>query len=413
MDEPGRRRLDRRRRLVGGVPTATQSVCITIATSAPVTGTNITVAGLTLGGTGTSIATVLNLGGTNTFNGSATITGAGKFTPSGTLDLTAGTLTNDGVFAPSTNITVQGAGTIDNAADGFLTLNGQLLLEGPGGFTNDGAIVVPSSSTLKADPTSPTTLTFDNDGGVIANGNGGGVLIQTGATFAEGAGRATGSPFLGSTSVTVNGGTLDLAGSGSSTFSLVGGTLEGTIASDQTVVYSGSPTTSGSVTSHGRFLGPLGARSRFRPGRRSRAADCSASRAARRSGSAFVNAADGTLALPNGAIVLDPPYGLTNDGTMLLAPGTNLIAEAGAAGTATVDNDGGTISNGTQGQSSLTVDGSGNAATSATFIEGGGSTSGAPIGISGGTLDLTGSGSSNFLLSGGTLQGTSQLSRRC
>jgi hypothetical protein len=382
----------------GGVPSSTQAACITIAVSAPVTASNVTVAGLTVGGaSGAAASTQLTLTGTNTINGDATITGAGKLVTSGSLTQSSGTLTNDGTLQTIPNLTLKGSGNVTNGPDGLFLVTGQVQLPGPGTFTNDGELVVSSSGQILANP-SPGTMTFDNAGGVLADA-GGDIQIQAGATLVQGGGTATGTRSSVGAAVEVTNGTLDLAGNGAGTFLLSSGTLEGNVAPSQLVELIGTDTTSGPVANDGQVVGLSGGVFDIASGETFENHGTFALRAGSMSMSGTVdNAADGTIGVENSAqIQLVAPYDITNDGTVAISATGDIQADSPGSGqTASIDNDGGTISNGQSGGLLLH--------SGTTFTQGAGTTTGFPVQVQG-TLDLAGSGAANLDLSSGTLEG--------
>ncbi len=139
------------------------------------------------------------------------------------------TLTNTGTLN-SSGATI--SGDIDNASTGIVNVTGGLSVSG-GTFDNAGSVLISDFQTLSS------SEPFDNEaGGSIAppqGASGTGGLLQNGSTFEQGAGSITGGI------VHVNGGTLDLAGSGPGGISLDGdgNTLEGNIAHGQTVTLVG------------------------------------------------------------------------------------------------------------------------------------------------------------------------------
>jgi hypothetical protein len=381
-----------------GVPSSAQSVCITIPVGAPVTASNITVAGLTVGAaTGAAASTQLTLTGTNTINGDTTITGAGKLVTSGNLTQGSGTLTNDGTLQANPNLVLQGAGNVTNGPDGFLAVTGQLKLPGPGTFTNEGELVVSSTGQILADP-SPGTMTFDNAGGDIANARGD-MEIQSGATLIQGDGMTTGTLSNARAAVEIVNGTLDDTGDGAGTFVFVGGTLEGTVAPTQLVQFIGTVTTSGPVENDGQIVGLSGGTLDVPGGTTFTNAGTFALRAgAMNLTGAVDNGSTGTIAVSNGAAIrLVPPYDITNDGTLFVAASAGIDGATPSSGqAASIENDGGTIVNGTNGGIFLRND--------TTFVQGDGTTTGYPVQVLG-TIDLTGSGAANLDLQNGTLSG--------
>lgn len=189
--------------------------------------------------------------------GSSAPAATGSFTNYGTLmsgsgglefTLPAGdTLTNAGtIVVPSPGDALTLAGNVLN--DGTIAMNGSTLkLAGAVTLTNHGTITVPPQSTLDTG----SAGTIDNAGGTIASG--GEVDVETGGTFAEGAGTTTGNY------VSVAG-ALKLTGTGASSFGLLpNSTIGGTIAAHQTVIVSGNsiePVTAGkSFTNRGTLFG--------------------------------------------------------------------------------------------------------------------------------------------------------------
>ncbi|HLK45705.1 MAG TPA: hypothetical protein VKT18_06930, partial [Acidimicrobiales bacterium] len=384
-----------------GVPSASEVACVTIATTAPVTASSITVGGLVVGATaGAAGTSSLAVAGTTTVTGSATVLATGAMSASGTYDQTAGTLLVDGTLSQPANLTLKGAGSVVVGTTGVLVASHQLLLDGPGTLTNRGAVVASAGSSLYADP-SPGTMTFDNAGGVLLDEDAD-VQIQAGATFVEGAGAAVGTAQVSTVdaAVRVAGGTLDLAGSGSSSFLLQNGTLEGTIAQGQLVDAVGTNASSGPLVNHGSLVFPTGGTFTIDPASSLDNEGLVVERGGQLGLSGtFDNAADGTVSVDTSQLVLQGAYDLDNLGTVAIGANGDVLATHTSGLASTVENAGGTIANGHAGASGFTAD------AGVTFTEGAGTTTGNAVQVDG-ALDLAGTGASSFLVSSGSLAGT-------
>jgi hypothetical protein len=380
----------------GAPPTASQAACITIALTAPVELTGAgTAKSLTLGGSsGTAELEddnqVLSLGS------SAAITRTGEFVAegggaSGAINLGSGaTLSNDGTVEVESGTTLQLSGDVTNAADGWVNVPGELAIDS-GTFTNSGEVSVQSSGILKAPYNGGTGAVVDNAAGAIQNQ--GDIYVGTGATFEQGAGEVIGAPAqVGSANL--NGGSLDLTGTGAGSFELgYSATLTGNIAASQTVIdVGGGPGATGSFTNDGTLMGASGSPELTLP-----AGDTLTNAGSiELPGSSLTIAGnlvnDGTIAMNEGALALAGAVTLTNDGTITVPPQSEL--QTGSAGT--IDNAGGTIASGGE------VD----VATGGTFTEEAGTTTGNQVTVSG-ALKLAGTGASSFGLSpGATISGT-------
>ena len=206
-------------------PTSGQHACITIALSAPVSlGSSPTIAGLTLGGSSGSAELTGN--GTLTLGGDSSIADTGVLAVgSGRITIhQTGTLTNDGKILPASS-GFELVGNLMNAADGLILDNSAgFYLDGPGTFTNDGELSFTGSGALTSPFNGGPAATVVN-AGAIENTSSSHSSIGAGATLEETSGVTTGTP------VQINGGTLDLEGSGNSSYQLVGtSTLTGTVA---------------------------------------------------------------------------------------------------------------------------------------------------------------------------------------
>jgi hypothetical protein len=121
------------------------------------------------------------------------------------------TLTNHGSIFTSPGGSVEVAGNLTNASDGFVdvaasnTYGGQstLWLDGPGTFTNYGQMAVQTNGSINA-PWQGSGAVLDNAGGNIQNS--GTITMAAGATLIEGAGGITGNAAV------IRGGALRLQG---------------------------------------------------------------------------------------------------------------------------------------------------------------------------------------------------------
>ena len=233
----------------GAPPTPRQSACITVGAGASVV----------LDGTGTaraltiavpSLAAQLVLfDGTlivgSLANQGTIITGAGG----GTLKAAAGgEVVNDGsVLVPVGTLNV--ACDLDNGPGGTIAIGGALWLQGPVRLANHGAISLAPNSSFNT--LAGLGQGIDNDGGTIANA--GTFNVARDDTFVEGAGTTAGNP------IKIIGGTVDLKGSGESSF-LDNGLIAGNISADQKVdFWSGGGSVdraTGSFTNSGLIGGP-------------------------------------------------------------------------------------------------------------------------------------------------------------
>lgn len=367
-------------------PTSTQSACIKIALSGPVTFSGTaSVASLTLGGSSGS-AELLFDGGDLTIGGNSTIADTGQLTTEGSsVNIEQrGTLTNHGTIAPDGS-GVRFLGNMTNAADGLIAASsGGLYFEGPGTLTNDGQLSLSGNAALAAPYNGGSKATIVNAGS-IQNTSTTTLTIGAGATLEETTGTTTGTPLQ------ISGGTLDLTGSGASRYELTqNATLKGTVASGQTLILDGNASTAGSLTSKGTIAGGGGGTLTVPSGHTlTNDGSIVASSNLYMAGD-LVNAASGRLAVVANGFAVYGPVTLTNEGTITVAPSANIDFNASSSSGpfGTIDNAGGTIENGGQ----VVVSPAG-----ATFDEGAGKTTGSPIQVSGGgALNLQGSGASQF-----------------
>ena len=388
---------------LGSAPSSSQSACITIALSGPVTvSVAATADGLTLGAAGADDElefqsdSSLALGaGSQVADGSAVVLAGGT----SAIDVASGqTLTNDGTITVQsgfTNLT----GELINAADGalFVTAGTGLTVESSSELLNDGLVSLEGTYSELNAPSGETGASIDNAGGTIEDDapvGFGGITVGSGSTFTEGGGTIVGSPAY------IDGGALKLSGTGASEFLLQSNpSLSGTVAAGQTLLVDSTVSATGSFTNKGTITREGGSGTLDIP-----------------AGDKLTN--DGTIAVPTGGVTIDgnvsnarsgkivlgntsggDGYGgiltlagsstLTNKGTITLAPLATLETTSGD--TDTIDNAGGTIDN----AGIVTV------TTGGTFSEGAGKTTGNPINlISGGALTLTGSGASTFDVQG-------------
>lgn len=384
-----------------GVPTGSETACVEIPLSAPVTAPDVSVSSLVIGQpAGATGSATVAFSGTTSVSGTISVLATGIVTAANTLELAGGSFVDDGTVATSANLTLKGDGTFTVGSSGLFqaSTSDQVLLEGPGSFTNEGAVVVEPNGSLYMDP-SPESMTFDNVAGVFAD-EGGDVQVQSDATFVEGSGSVVGAAGTnGATpAIRVLGGTLDLTGSGRSSFEVANGTLEGTIGAQQAVEVLGTVTTTGAVMNDGTMLAPAGGTLNIAPASPLTNDGLIAVRSAQFNleGTLVIGAA-GTLALAS-QLVLDGPYDLTNDGTISIAPSGDVLATSTAGLAAVIDNASGTIADGVQGNGGFVVD------QGVTFTEGSGTTSGGDVEVEG-ALDLDGTGTANFVVSDGSIDG--------
>jgi large repetitive protein len=371
-------------------PTSGQNACITMALSAPVVLTSSpTVAGLTLGGSSGAAELEANGSQTLTLGGSSTIADTGTLTnTNGTLKLQlTGTLTNDGSILPASS-GLHLVGNLTNAADGLiLSTSGGVYVDNSGTLTNNGELSLSGNAVLQ-EPVNGGTGAMVVNGGTIEDTSTSASSIGAGATFEDTSGSTTGTP------IQINGGTLDLEGPGRASFQMVAtSTLTGTIAAAQTVILDGNISTTGSLTNNGTLTGFQGPKLTI-PGGDTLTNDGLISLpgvSLNLSGDVH-NAASGVIRISGSTFSLDgtTAHTLTNDGSIVVGPNSQLTT-TGTLGT--LDNDGGTISNG----GTVTLSPSGG-----TFVEGGGAETGNLVAINApSALQLTGGGASGFQLNGG------------
>ena len=373
-------------------PTSGQYACIEQALSAPVVlNSSPTVAGLTLGGSTGTAELEANGGRTLTLGGDSTIAPTGLLTSeNGALVIhQTGTLTNDGQIVPASS-GLQFLGNLTNASDGLiLDSSASLDLIGPGTLTNNGELSLTGSAALSAPFNGGSGATVVN-AGTIQNTSSSHSSIGAGATLEQTSGATTGTP------IQINGGALDLAGSGNATYQMVGtSTLTGTVAAAQTVILDGNITTTGSLTNNGTLTGFQGPQLTVPNG-----GTLTNNGLISLPGLNFNiagnvhNAASGRIAISGGTFALQGTVTLTNDGTIVVGPNSELTT---TGTTGTIDNDGGAIRNG----GIVTLSPSGG-----TFIEGAGTETGNLVAINApSALELTGGGASGFQVNGGASVG--------
>jgi len=234
----------------GHAPGAQQAACITLPVHAPVVLATTGAAGSLLLGDNDWL--VMQGGKLALASGPSAIAGT-VVGNSGSLTLGPGaTLANTGTIVAAPGATFTLTGNIDNRPAGTIATSGALLLDGAS-LDNQGTILVGAlSSYINATAASKVA----NSAGTIDNA--GVITVNVGATFVQGAGTTTGNPIL------VQGGTLELEGSGASEFFTLqylphATTLSGNIAANQTVEVSGSslsPTrATSSFTNRGTIIG--------------------------------------------------------------------------------------------------------------------------------------------------------------
>ncbi len=375
-------------------PTSGEQACIEIALSAPVVlNSSPTVAGLTLGGSSGAAELEANGSQTLTLGGSSTIADTGTLTnENGTFAVhEAGTLTNDGTILPASS-GLHVLGNLTNAADGLISASSaSFYIDGSGTFANAGELSLGGTSALIA-PFNGGTGAVVVNAGTIENTSSSHSTIGAGATLEETSGATTGTP------VQINGGTLDLEGTGNASYLMAGtSTLTGAVAAAQTVILDGSITTTGSLTNNGTLTGFQGPTlTILNGGTLTNNGLVSLPGLNLNMAGNVHNSASGKISIAGGTFALQGAVTLTNDGTIAVAP-NSLLTTTGNSGTfATIDNDGGTIRDG----GTVTVNAGG------TFVEGAGTETGNMVNISGGTLQFAGAGASQFQLVGSpTLEG--------
>ena len=384
-----------------GVPTGSETACVEIPLSAPVTAPDVSVSSLVIGQpAGATGSATVAFRGTTSVSGTISVLATGTVTAANTLELAGGSFVDDGTFATSANLSLKGDGAFTVGSSGLFqaSTSDQVLLEGPGSFTNEGAVVVEANGSLYMDP-SPESMTFDNVAGVFAD-EGGDVQVQSDATFVEGSGSVVGAAGTNAATpaIRVLGGTLDLTGSGRSSFEVANGTLEGTIGAQQAVEVLGTVTTTGAVMNDGTVLAPAGGTLNIAPASSLTNDGLIAVRSAQFNlDGTLINGTAATLALAS-QLVLNGPYDLTNDGTISIAPSGDVLATFTSGIAAAIDNASGTIADGVQGNGGFVVD------QGVTFTEGSGTTSGGDVEVEG-ALDLDGTGTANFVVSDGSIDG--------
>ncbi len=329
-----------------------------------------------------------NGGRTLTLGGDSTIAATGLLTSeNGTLVVhQTGTLTNDGEIVPASS-GLQFLGNLTNASDGLiLDSSASLDLIGPGTLTNNGELSLTGSAALVAPFNGGSGATVVN-AGTIQNTSSSHSSIGAGATLEQTSGTTTGTP------IQINGGTLDLAGSGNATYQMVGtSTLTGTVAAAQTVILDGNITTTGSLTNNGtltEFQRASAHRSERRHAHEQRP-DLAARPEPQHGGQRAQHRFRPDLDQRRHASRSQGTTTLTNDGTIVVGP-NSVLTTTGTTGT--IDNDGGTIRNG----GTVTLSPSGG-----TFVEGAGTETGNLVAINApSALELTGSGAAGFQVNGG------------
>ncbi len=382
----------------GAPPTSTESACITMPLSAPVTVTASTgVGGLTLGGSSGSDELEFTAGWTFTLGGNSTIADTGMLTNEDgtlTIDQTAGALTNHGTIIPASN-GLDFVGNLTNSGDGMIaSTSGGVYFAGPGTLSNTGELSLSGNAALTAPYNGGSGATIIN-GGTIQNTSSSNSKVGAGATLEETTGTTSGTPLQ------VDGGTLDLAGSGASRYVMgvqsSGTILTGTIAEAQIVTLEGSVATSGSLTNDGTITEGAGSQTLTVPSgdtlTNDGLIDVPPGFGLYMAGTLH-NATSGRIALAgntgfSATLALQGAVALVNEGTITISPGSNLTTSGSTGTFGTIDNAGGTIQNG----GAVTISSGG------TFIEGAGTETGNQVDVTG-ALRLTGSGASQFDLTG-------------
>ena len=388
----------------GSAPTSSQHACITKSLSAPVeVSGSATIGGLTLGGPSGHAELDFN-SGTFTIGGSSTIADTGLMTSHGwgVKIVQTGTLTNDGVIEPG-GAGIEFVGNLTNAADGLIlgAAGTNLFFDGPGTLTNDGEFSLPAGFTFASPHGGGTGAKFVNAGTIQNDTSPGvGLTLGAGTTFQETTGTVTGSAPV------IDGGELDLAGTGASRFQLLGAaSISGTVAAGQTLLLaSHGVTTTGSLTNRGTITTMQGSSYLVVPAGDTLTNDGSIMVPP---GLSFamvgnlLNASTGRIDLEsnggyNGVFQMNGAFTLTNRGTIIISAYSNLTTQGPNSSAGTIYNAGGTIENG----------GTVTAADGGTFIEGAGTTTGYPVSITSGSLKLQGSGASQFVVTQENTSGT-------
>jgi Bacterial Ig-like domain (group 3) len=391
----------------GAPPTATQAACITRALTGPVVLSGAGAArSLTLGGPGGTAELELN-GATLTLGAGSTVAPTGALVAIGAgstvQERHGAVLSNRGdVTVLAEGLQVEGSftnspiGTVNvDETGGWQTPGsaGTLTVGTSSSFTNEGMVWVQPYGSIKA-PSGPSAVIDNAAGTIFTAGN---IAVGTGAAFVEGSGRVIGSVIGNYNRVIVDGGMLDLAGSGTSTFQLQGAArLEGTIAPGQVVATFSSPylATVGSVTNEGLITTQYANATLTVPAG-STLVNSGIIQAVHGNSLGLagnvVNSASGSLDVADGTVSLVGRAELVNRGAVSVTGSGSLDVPQGTV----FHNAGGTIYN----QGTFQVD-------SGTFIEGAGTVSGIPVHLQDtGALDLAGDGASAFELLGGSIQG--------
>ncbi len=315
----------------------------------------------------------LNFTGPLTNAGNITWTGAG---PGSEIAVTGGTLTNTGTIQAEASTTGQLLidSSIDNQASGSIVGDSSITYNS-GTLTNEGSISVASGTTFEG------YGTLENVSGSIDNQ--GTFLVAPLATFDEDSGTTTGNP------ISLSESTLNLDGSGSSSFDAYAGYapgVTGNIASDQSITinsgsaldFTGPLTNAGTITWTGAGLGSeIAVAGGTLTNSGTIDADTSTTGGLVLSGT-FDNAVGGTITGDSSITYEDGT--LTNAGLLTVGSGTTFTNDG------TLDNTTGTIAdNGTlEGDYGVI------------FEEGSGPIHGNSVILSGDNLDLTGSGAASF-----------------
>jgi large repetitive protein len=389
-------------------PTSGQNACIVMATTNPVTlqGATVTAGGLTLGTATTAgtlqlssgtldldsssviggLGVVKQVGGNSTISlaSGATLANAGTISSVAALDL-SGSVTNTGTITSSAPLSL--AGSLSNSGGGSITLTGSSMDLSPNAtFTNAGEVLIEQGASVNAptaDGGGPTL--FDNAAGTVVND--GSIGVASGGTLQQGAGLISGNVPL------VNGGALDLAGTGPGLFELAGtSTLSGTVAADQTIdIYNGTTTINGALVNDGTIVTTDGPTLAIPAGSALDNAGtvlCNAD--ALNINGSVVNQVGASFSVGgpgNCGVNLNAPAKFSNDGAVAVGPNSNITLAVNGTGEVTFDNEG-SVANG----------GNINVGANSAFQEGAGTASGDPVKLSGGALDLTGTGASSFIV---------------
>jgi hypothetical protein len=426
----------------GSVPGSGDVACITVGGTYTVTyqpsGGSETVDALVVGSGTSGDAETLSIQGTCSDNVTLTTKNT-AFSPdsdainsTGHVSLTSVTCGNNSTLNIGTTLANAGTLSTDPGAGGTRTITGSVTNQGSvnvntsvgyglngssGTWDNAGALNIASGQSLTANTTG-VTFTNDTGGSVVSTGTGQ-LVIDAPDVYNQGNGTTSGGEpvLLNGPAGNTSGIALHYTGNGASTVVAQGGdgTVDGTIASGQTLTVNGTCSNNAveTVDANESSAGAVHLSS----------STCgNNSTLVVTSGDTFTNQSGGTLQVDAGAGGSRTITGnVTNDGTanvnastsfgsgiwdnagaLNIADGQSLTVSANTSSTFTDDTGGSVVSNGTNHTGQLVVDG-GN-----TDNQGNGTTSGEPVllsgppgGTGGVTLHYTGTGTSAIVAQGG------------